>query len=201
VARSILITALLVTLYFTLPFTHSLDTKTWFALVAGLIGVAALVAYQVREITVSPYPRLRAIQALATSVPLFLLVFATTFYLLGKNNSGSFSQHLTRFDAIYFTVTVFATVGFGDITPVTETARIATTIQMIGDIVLVGLVAKVLFGAVQVGLQRRKTPEPSPAHSPAPHHRHVPTSPVVSRPPRRLRPSGNARRPRKAADT
>ena len=29
---------------------------------------------------------------------------------------------MTRTDALYFVVTVFATVGFGDITPVSETA-------------------------------------------------------------------------------
>jgi hypothetical protein len=60
---------------------------------------------------------------------------------------------LTRFDAVYFTVTVLATVGFGDIAAVTQTARILVTIQMLADLVLIGFVAKVLLGAAQ---QRRQ---------------------------------------------
>jgi hypothetical protein len=67
----------------------------------------------------------------------------------------SFSEPLGRLDSLYFTVTVFATVGFGDIVPVTSPARAITTVQMVGDLVLVGLVAQVIVGAVRRGMQRR----------------------------------------------
>jgi hypothetical protein len=40
---------------------------------------------------------------------------------------------LTRTDALYFTVTVFSTVGFGDITAKTETARLVVTGQSCPD--------------------------------------------------------------------
>ena len=46
---------------------------------------------------------------------------------------------------------MFATVGFGDITPVTSAARAATTLQMVGDVILVGLVAQVIVGAMRSG--------------------------------------------------
>jgi voltage-gated potassium channel len=49
---------------------------------------------------------------------------------------------------------VFATVGFGDITPVTELARILTTVQMVGDLVLIGLVLRVFLTAVERGRRR-----------------------------------------------
>jgi len=50
---------------------------------------------------------------------------------------------------------VFATVGFGDITPQTELARIVVTIQMLVGLTVVGVVAKVLFGAARMSSQQR----------------------------------------------
>ena len=99
-------------------------------------------------------------EAVATTLPLFLLVFAAAHYLLELNQPGSYSEPLTRTDALYFVITIFATVGFGDITPVTETARIVTTVQMLGDLIMVGIIARVLLGAVQVGLRRKRSSEP-----------------------------------------
>jgi hypothetical protein len=93
--------------------------------------------------------RPRAIEALATSVPLFLLLFASAYVVMAKLSAGNFSQPLTRTDALYFTVTVLATVGFGDITAKTQTARLVVTAQMIADLVVIGLAIKVIVGAVQ----------------------------------------------------
>ena len=53
-------------------------------------------------------------------------------------------------------MTIFSTVGFGDITPLSAPARGATTIQMIGDIILVGIVAQVIVGAVRRAVQRQE---------------------------------------------
>ena len=47
--------------------------------------------------------------------------------------------------------------GFGDIAPKTEAARVATMAQMMGDlvVVVVGLVVRVMVGAVKVGREQR----------------------------------------------
>jgi hypothetical protein len=111
--------------------------------------------YQVRLIVRSPYPRLTAITALAVSVPLFVLSFSTVYYLMERTASSSFTEAMTRLDALYFTVTVLSTVGFGDIAARSEVARAVTTVQMVGDLVLVGLVIRVLLNAVQTGLASR----------------------------------------------
>jgi hypothetical protein len=50
---------------------------------------------------------------------------------------------------------VFATVGFGDITAKTEAARLVVTGQMIVDLIIIGLGARVIVGAVTRGRQRR----------------------------------------------
>ena len=47
------------------------------------------------------------------------------------------------------TVTVFATVGFGDIVATSQIAWMLVTAEVVADLVLIGLIAKVLLGAVQ----------------------------------------------------
>jgi voltage-gated potassium channel len=54
-------------------------------------------------------------------------------------------------------VTAFSTVGFGDITPKSEAARVLLIVQMLGDIALLGTGVRVLLGAVRRGQQRQVT--------------------------------------------
>jgi voltage-gated potassium channel len=148
-------TVVLLVLYYRLPMDRSLEGSTALALGLGLLAVAVLIAIQVRQITRSSYPRLRAIGALSTSIPLFLLVFAVTYFMMAQARPDAFSEALGRTDALYFTVTVFSTVGFGDITPVIQAARVVAMFQMIGDLILIGLIGRVVVSAVNAGLQRR----------------------------------------------
>jgi voltage-gated potassium channel len=152
--RATVTPVVLLVLYYTLPLDHQPGgtEAVWFAV--GFVVFAGAAAWQVHSITHSAYPRARTIQAVSVLVPVFLLAFAGTYYLLAGNRQGSFSTPLTRTDALYFTVTVFTTVGFGDITAKSETARVLVMIQMIGGLILVGLVAKVLVGAMQAGVDR-----------------------------------------------
>ncbi len=155
VLRVVASIAVVTALYYLLPFDRS-DTGGAVAwLVAGLVVFVGLVVFQVRAIRVSPFPGLRAIEALATSVPLFLALFAATYFVMARLSPGSFTAPLTRTDALYFTVTVFSTVGFGDITAKTETARLVVTGQMIADLVILGLAIKAIVGAVRRGRQRQ----------------------------------------------
>ena len=148
-------TAVLVTIYYLLPLNHAATGAAVTMLVIGLAVLIALIALQVRSIIASPFPALRALEALATSVPLFVLLFAAAYVVIAKISAGSFSQPLTRTDALYFTVTVFTTVGFGDITAKTEAARLVVTGQMIIDLIVIGLGIRVIVGAVKRGLRQR----------------------------------------------
>jgi voltage-gated potassium channel len=138
----------LVALYYVLPLNHSSVRAAVTMLVIGLVVFAGLVALQVRAIIRSPFPGLRAIEALTTSVPLFLLLFASTYVVMATMSASNFGGRLTHTDGLYFAVTVFSTVGFGDITAKTEAARLVVTGQMIGDIVILGLALKIILGAV-----------------------------------------------------
>jgi voltage-gated potassium channel len=144
----------LVALYYLLPLNPSSIGVAIGMLTVGLLALVGLVAFQVRAIIRATHPALRAVGALATSVPLFLLLFAGTYFVMGTFSPGNFSETLTRTDALYFTVTVFATVGFGDITPVAEGARALVTGQMIAGIVILGLGVRIIVDAVKRGQQR-----------------------------------------------
>jgi len=152
--RSVAIAVAIIVAYFVLPMTK-LQTGDAGVLVSGIAVVALLLAWQIREITRSPYPRIRAAGALATSVPLFLIIFATSYYLMDQSQAGQFTEPLNRLDSLYFTVTVFATVGFGDIAPVSQAARIVAILQMSGDPARTGVAARALLNAVQTGLARK----------------------------------------------
>ena len=147
--------AALVVIYYLLPLDRSSAGAAVTMLVTGLVALIALITFQVRSILVSRFPGLRAVEALATSIPLFLLLFASAYLVMSTESAGSFSQQLKHTDALYFTVTVFATVGFGDITAKTEAARLVVTGQMIIDLIIIGIGAKIILGAVQQSRQRR----------------------------------------------
>ena len=154
VLRALLTATVLVVVYYAVP-DRTWNGDTALRILAGLLVFAGITVWQVRTITGSRYPGLKAAQALGLILPLYLLVFASTYYVMEQVSAANFSQPLTKTDALYFTVTVFSTVGFGDITPKSEPARIVLIVQMLGDLAVLGLGVRVLLGAVRRGRQRR----------------------------------------------
>jgi voltage-gated potassium channel len=149
--RALATTVVMVALYYLLPLDRRSGTYVFIVLAAGVGLLAAMIAWQVRAIETSDHPGIRAVQSLASTTPLFLLLFASTYLLLSRGDPAMFTEELTRTDALYFTVTIFATVGFGDISAQTETARVVVTAQMLLDLVVLGLGIQVILGAVKRG--------------------------------------------------
>ncbi|MCL6731613.1 potassium channel family protein [Streptomyces neyagawaensis] len=145
----------LLTAYYLLPLEEYRTGGALTLIAGGLLAVVLLFVWQVRTITRSPYPRLRAVESLTLTLVVFLVLFATTYYLMDRTTPGSFTEPMTRTDSLYYTLTTFTTVGFGDITARSETGRVATMIQMVVGLLLVGGAARVLATAVEVGLRRR----------------------------------------------
>jgi voltage-gated potassium channel len=135
--------------YYLLPVDRRLDGWTLVLLVGGTLAVVALVVWEIRRIMRSRFPTLQGVQALALIVPLYLLIYANVYYVVAHNVPATFSVPLTRTDALYFVVTVFATVGFGDITAVSQGARVLVTTQMVGNLLLLGIALRVILAAVQ----------------------------------------------------
>lgn len=155
VVRTGLTIALVVALYFLLPLDHGSNAGAAAELALGVLVLVAIIMWQIRRIVGSDRPISRAVEALALSVPLYVLLFATTYFLMARAYQTSFGGPLSRTDAMYFSSTIFTTVGFGDITAKSEAARLVVTLQMWLDLVFLGLVVRLVVNAVKFSQQRR----------------------------------------------
>jgi voltage-gated potassium channel len=152
--RAIMTASVLVALYYLLPLDDLSGTSAVLGLVMGVLVFLGLVAWQVLSILRSAHPETRALQALFFVLPVFILMFASAYYLMGHAEPADFSEALTRSDALYFTVTVFASVGFGDVSAQSETSRLVVTSQMILDLIILGVGIRIILGAVQRSRER-----------------------------------------------
>jgi voltage-gated potassium channel len=89
-----------------------------------------------------------------------IVVFATAYMVMAGDQQGSFSESLTRIDALYYAMSVFTTVGFGDIAAQSEAARTVTMVQMLADLVYVGLLVRLFTTAAGIGTKRRAAEDP-----------------------------------------
>ncbi|MDT2009638.1 two pore domain potassium channel family protein [Rhodococcus opacus] len=162
--RRLLLRALLVPLatillcvvaYFALPWTNIGDMSALLILGGGLLVVVLAAVWQIRRIIGSDVPALQAIEALALILPLYLLGFATAYCLMSETDPGYFTEPLTRMGALYFALTVFSTVGFGDIAATTDASRAVVSVQIIGNLILLGVGIRVIVAAVDWARERR----------------------------------------------
>ena len=150
--RGLILSLILILLYFLGPLDRIDAVPVWIILVIGPIVLLAVSVWQIRAILRSDQPGLRGIEALSIIAPLYLILFAAAYFLMARADPASFTvEELTRIDTLYFTTTVFSTVGFGDISPASESARILAMIQMILNLVVLGAGVKLLTAAVQRG--------------------------------------------------
>jgi voltage-gated potassium channel len=145
----------LLAVYCLVPTKGSGDDSDLPWLILDLVIFGLVVAVQVPVIVKAKYPRLRAVEALAVTVPLFLLIFSRIYLSNSLTDPAVFTLPLDHTTALYFTVTVFATVGFGDIVAQTNGMRLLVTLQMLLDLAVLGLAIKLLTLAAQRGVQRR----------------------------------------------
>ena len=189
VLRGVLSTTVLVVLYYTLPLDQPWNGNTAVRVLIGLLVFAVIAVWQVRSIAGSRYPQIRAFEALGLIVPFYLLVFASTYFVMQRASAANFTQPLTRTDALYFTVTVFSTVGFGDITPKSEPTRVVLIVQMLGDLALLGSRRTgSCWGQCAEGSNEDRTPALATTHRPGGRVRKLPYARGRPRPGRCQRP-------------
>jgi len=154
--RSLALTAVLVGSLLRAPAGRAAGCRCRGALLIGFLAFAAMATWQVRSIIIaSRYPAVKAIEVLGLILPLYLLLFASTYFVMERASAANFTQPLSRTDALYFAVTVFSTVGFGDIAAKSEPARVVLIFQIAGRPRTPGRRGlRVLLGAVRRGQQR-----------------------------------------------
>ena len=124
-------------------------------LILELIVFGIIVGVQVPAIIRAKHPILRAVEALAILIPLFLLMFARIYLSNSLANQSAFNLPLDNTTALYFTVTVFATVGFGDIVAQTNNMRLLVTVQMLLNLAVLGVMIRLLTSAAARAVAQR----------------------------------------------
>ena len=126
-------------------------------LLVGIVVYIYIFRRQLRHIQHARFPGLRAIEAMILIAAAFLAIFAAVYVMLSASNRQSFTEPLDHFTAFYFALTVLATVGFGDITPVSGGARMACMLQMAIDIGFIAVMLKVVSSTAQKSILARKS--------------------------------------------
>ncbi|HTJ35351.1 MAG TPA: potassium channel family protein [Dactylosporangium sp.] len=145
----ILVDAGLLALYLAAPLNNPLSAGGLFVLMAAVLLVLVLVMWELRALMAAEHPRLRALGILISSFPMLILPFAGAYVWLANRSPEHFHQSLSHVAGLYFAMTVFTTVGFGDIAPRTEAAQLMVLTQMLADVLYVGLFARLLVAAAR----------------------------------------------------
>ncbi len=92
---------------------------------------------------------------LAVMVTAMVVIFALTYLSLSVESAENFNVPLDKVGALYFTMTILSTVGFGDIVATANPSRIAVMIQMVVGLTLITALARVLVEAARRAARRR----------------------------------------------
>ncbi len=149
--------ALLTTVvYFLLPIPGRMRQSSWELLFScGVVVLGLLILLAVRRL-------LRAGEGARIRGLVLLLVLTVLFFSWCDNSlamlPGQFAQLHTKIDALYFTVSTLTTVGFGDVHAAGQLARAAVTVQMVFNLVFIGLAAGLVSGFLRTRASRRMRP-------------------------------------------
>jgi hypothetical protein len=154
--RAVGTVALLLVLYYFLPIEHRAHQSVVIRLGTVFALFTALLINEIRLILIAEHPMLRAVTAMAAIIPFFVVGFAWIYLTMSQSDPAAFGAHLDRTSALYFTVSVLSTVGFGDIVPKTDIARVVVTIQMVADLAIIAIVIRLVIGAASRGLARKE---------------------------------------------
>ena len=145
IARIFLVWLVLFGGYYLAPVSTFAGTHVPLILAAGSAVFAVVVVWQVSRISRAKLPAVRAVETLGMVIPFFLVLFASLYLSLAATFANSFSQDLDHTGSLYFTITVFSTVGFGDIAPMIALTRLVTSVQMLLDLVVLGAVVRIVI--------------------------------------------------------
>jgi hypothetical protein len=148
-ATVVLCWVLLIGAFYVIPIGHESGLRAFVRLGLDIAIVGAVFAWQIRRISVAALPELRAIEALGIVIALFLVLFSGIYLAMSHESPAVFTRPLDHTQALYFTISIFSTVGFGDITPKTDTARLVVSAQMLLDLAIIGAAVRLIFNAAR----------------------------------------------------
>jgi hypothetical protein len=122
-----------------------------------LATTVPLAVSRLRKVLTSDRPGFEAAEALVQLVVMLITGFAAVLYAMNRNGT-QVSGLDTRVDAIYFVVTTLSTVGYGDIYASSQAARMVVTVQILFNLLFVGVAVRVFIGAARRRVSERGGP-------------------------------------------
>ena len=119
--------AAVIVIYFVIPWETRGAASVVLRVLVVVAILAAAIVVAIRHVLRAEYPVVRAAQALVVVVTLAIVTFASVYSLMSSLNGDAFSEPLDQVGALYFALTTATTVGFGDIHPASNSARIVGT--------------------------------------------------------------------------
>jgi hypothetical protein len=159
VIRSVIV---VVTLFVAFAFLPLRGEYWWIGALLGTLLLATtipLALSRLQRVLNSERPGFEAAEALVQLLAMLLTGFAAVLYAMNRDGTQVTGLD-TRVDAIYFTVTVMSTVGFGDIHAASQWARIVVTFQIVFDLLFVGVAVRVFVGAAKLRVSEKSTIDP-----------------------------------------
>lgn len=151
-----LVCALLVLYGFPTELAFHRDAVGMVALVIGTVGLSWLVVLQIQRMTAPNAKQSRRLGGVLSLVAIATCFFALTYYLIEVNAPQQFDGLATRTDALYYAVVTLGTVGYGDIHAVGQTARVATMVQVVFNLVVIGALLAVSSSLLAERFSRRE---------------------------------------------
>jgi voltage-gated potassium channel len=140
-------------IYYVLPVPGRMREASWAVMFScGLVVLGLLIVLAIRRLLrASEVSRVRG---------LVLLLCLTVLFFSWADKSvaalpGQFVSLGTKTDALYFNVSTLATVGFGDVHPVGQLARAAVTLQIVFNLVFIGMGVAVITGFMRERARKR----------------------------------------------
>jgi voltage-gated potassium channel len=160
-ARSALGLVAVLVLYFALPIDDDssvIRLASQIVLAGVCVGlVGRVILREVGRMLRGDPLRMTGLQ-LVIVLEVVMVLFAFTYFSLAVHGHHQMAGISTRVDALYFSATTMTTVGYGDVHPVGQVARVITTYQLVFDVVFIAAFARLLTRATGSAHHRRDQP-------------------------------------------
>lgn len=132
--------------------------RWWVGMLVGTALLATMIPLAVvrlRRVLASERPGFEASEALIQLLTMLITGFAAVYYAMNRDGTQLTSLD-TRVDAVYFTVTTLSTVGFGDVAATSQAARLVVTVQIVFDLLFIGVAVRVFAMAARRRAEERR---------------------------------------------
>jgi len=144
--------------YYQIPVPHQMRKSSWIILFCcGVVVLGLLIVLAVRRLlTAGEDARVRGLVLLLALTVLFFSWADESVAML----PGQFADLHDKTDALYFTISTLATVGFGDVHAVGQLARAAVTLEIVFNLVFLGAALSRISGFFRTRAKSRMGSRP-----------------------------------------